>query len=260
MTTKFLAPILAAAGVAAPFAVCAQSADDWSLSGNVSLVSDYRYRGISQTFRLPAVQGGFDVGHRSGFYAGTWASNVSGNNYTGGNGMEWDFYGGVRLDLTRAVQLDVGVLQYYYPGAKNTVVVGGPPPVTTTRRYDTTELYVGATAGPYAGKFSITTGDYFGLPDSSGSWYAEGNYNRPITPGLNILAHLGRQQIKGRSNLSYFDYKLGITAEALLLTWGVAVVGTNADHNRYRVAAQNASGQVKDTSKATIVVSVGKAF
>jgi uncharacterized protein (TIGR02001 family) len=247
----------AVVAAAVPLFACAQTPlpADLSVSGNISLVSDYRYRGVSQTFRLPAVQGGFDVGHSSGFYAGTWASNVSGNNFAGGNGMEWDFYGGFRLDLSRAVQLDVGVLQYYYPGAKNTV---GTPPFTSTKRYDTTELYAGATYGPYAGKLSITVGDYFGIPDSSGSWYAEGNYAREILQGVNFVGHIGRQQVHGHSDLNYFDYKAGVTADAFSMVWGLAIVGTNADHHLYRVTASN--GQAKDTSKATLVLSVGKTF
>jgi uncharacterized protein (TIGR02001 family) len=251
---RFVFAACAIAG-AVPTAVFAQAPADWSVTGNVSLVSDYRYRGVSQTFRLPAVQGGFDVGHKSGFYAGTWASNVSGNNYVGGNGMEWDFYGGMRLDLSRAVQLDVGVLQYFYPGAKNTV---GSPPSTSTKRYDTTEIYVGATMGPYSGKFSLTASDYFGTPDTSGSWYAEGNYNRELMQGINFVGHIGRQQIKGRSDYNYFDYKAGVTAEAWSVLWGLALIGTNADHNLYRVTSQN--GQSKDTSKATLVLSAGKTF
>jgi len=252
-TACFVACFAAAAGT--PLSARAQLPPDFGLTGNVSLVSDYRYRGISQTFRLPAVQGGFDVNHKSGFYAGTWASNVSGNNYAGGNGMEWDFYGGARLDLSKVVQLDVGVLQYFYPGAKNTI---GTPPLTSTKRYDTTELYIGATYGPYSGKFSITTGDYFGTANTSGSWYAEGNYNRELTKGINFVGHIGRQQIKGRSDFNYFDFKAGVTAQAWSVTWGLALVGTNADHNLYRVTAQN--GQSKDTSSTTIVLSVGKTF
>lgn len=62
--------------------------DDHTVTGNVGLVSDYRFRAISQTFREPAVQGGLDYAHASGFYAGTWASNVSGNLYPNGAGME----------------------------------------------------------------------------------------------------------------------------------------------------------------------------
>ena len=50
---------------------------DWTFTGNVGLFSQYVFRGISQTNEKPAVQGGFDVAHKSGFYAGTWASNIS---------------------------------------------------------------------------------------------------------------------------------------------------------------------------------------
>ena len=57
----------------------------YTLSANVFLVSDYFFRGITQTWGKPAVQGGFDFVHDSGIYLGTWASNVSSNEFPGGS-------------------------------------------------------------------------------------------------------------------------------------------------------------------------------
>jgi hypothetical protein len=54
------------------------------LAGNLAIVSDYRFRGISQSYRLPAVQGGIDYAHESGFYLGNWNSSVSGNQFPNG--------------------------------------------------------------------------------------------------------------------------------------------------------------------------------
>ncbi len=78
-------------------------------TGNLGLYSQYVFRGISQTNEKPAVQGGFDLGHKSGFYAGTWASNVSwiADGYFSppnpppapSASMEWDFYGGYKGSL-----------------------------------------------------------------------------------------------------------------------------------------------------------------
>ena len=46
------------------------------LGGSISLVSDYRARGVSQSREKPAVQGWIEYFHESGFYAGWWGSNV----------------------------------------------------------------------------------------------------------------------------------------------------------------------------------------
>ncbi|HBD38686.1 MAG TPA: hypothetical protein DC084_34445, partial [Cupriavidus sp.] len=64
----------AAAPAAAP---AAEPASPHTITANVSLVSDYRYRGLSQTNRRPAIQGGFDYAHESGFYIGNWNSSIS---------------------------------------------------------------------------------------------------------------------------------------------------------------------------------------
>src|SRR5436190_22836171 len=98
---------------------------DWTFTGNVGLFSQYVFRGISQTNEKPAVQGGFDLGHKSGFYAGTWASNISWiSDGTSGNppgstasaSLEWDFYGGYKGSLPADFGYDLGALYYYYPG------------------------------------------------------------------------------------------------------------------------------------------------
>src|SRR4051794_38631677 len=64
------------------------------VTGNITLASEYRFRGIDQTAGKPAIQGGFDYSHASGVYLGNWNSNISqGAGFPGGN-IEMDFYGG----------------------------------------------------------------------------------------------------------------------------------------------------------------------
>ncbi len=228
---------------------------EWTYSGNMSLVSDYRFRSISQTYRQPAVQGGFDLNHRGGFYAGTWASNVSGNQYPGGNGMELDVYGGYRMDLQPNLKLDVGLIYYAYPDAKGSV--GG-------KRFDTTEMYVGLTQGDFSAKFNYAVTDNFGLNDSNGSYYLDLNYTHPLSKATHLVAHLGRQSVHhgtqgGATNPNYTDFKLGLTTEAAGLAWGIAYIGNNARDNAYRVA-HAVDGTTRVVSKDTVVLSVGKAF
>ena len=77
----------------------AGSASAQPVTANVSVVSDYRFRGISQSFRRPALQGGVDYAHASGFYIGTWGSTVDKDFLTDTKGLEWDIYGGYKFPV-----------------------------------------------------------------------------------------------------------------------------------------------------------------
>ncbi len=104
---------LAVLGVAPAFsqtaAAPAAPTSDWAFTANLGLFSDYRFRGISQTNEKPAIQGGFDLGHSSGFYVGNWNSNVSSAQYDGAN-IEMDFYGGYKHSWDSGFGLDVGAV------------------------------------------------------------------------------------------------------------------------------------------------------
>ena len=253
MKKALLAALMAGSAVT-PLAALAQQGgrSDWSMSGNVSLVSDYRFRSISQTYKLPAIQGGFDLGHAAGFYVGTWASNVSGNQYSGGNGMEWDFYGGYKMELARNVTLDLGFIYYFYPGAKTLPAAG-------LRRYDTTDVYGALTWGGLTAKLNYSVSDSFSLPDSSGSYYADITYVYPMGKATNIIGHVGHASFKNFDPLDYTDYKVGVTHDALGVTWGLSYIGNNADDDLYNVRHAS-DGALKSVSKDTFVISVGKTF
>ena len=117
--------LLAAALTVASSAALAQApaaappTPDWSVTANVLLGSEYIFRGIAQTAGKPTVQGGFDIAHTGGFYAGTWASNISWLEDFGAynrSSMEWDFYGGFKQNFPGAWSdwfWDV-VTHYYY--------------------------------------------------------------------------------------------------------------------------------------------------
>ncbi len=87
------------------------------VAGNVTLASDYRFRGISQLKGQfsPAIQGGFDFATDIGFYIGTWASNV---NFDEG-AIETDVYGGFKGKINDDIGYDIGVLYYGYPHDRN---------------------------------------------------------------------------------------------------------------------------------------------
>ena len=175
---------------------------DFEISGNFSLVSDYRFRGVTQTGEKPAVQGGFDFSHKSGVYLGTWASNVSQWANAGGS-MEIDLYGGYRGTLpTGDIGYDIGIIEYQYPG-------NNANPGNGSR-----EWFVGFSKGPISYKFSRTTGNWFGInSDSSGSTYHDLNANFELNDQVTLAAHIGRQDIKGTHtfNPDFTDYSVGIS-------------------------------------------------
>ena len=119
------AAVIGALFSVAPVTVSAEEAsssmlDEFSFSANVGLYTDYIFRGYTQTQNEPAIQGGFDVEHSSGLYAGTWASNVdwtTAGDYMDKNSVEIDVYAGWATDLPFwDLGFDIGVLQFFYPG------------------------------------------------------------------------------------------------------------------------------------------------
>ncbi|ALT76232.1 TorF family putative porin [Paucibacter sp. KCTC 42545] len=246
-----------------------------TLSGNLSLNSDYRFRGISQSWLLPAVQGGFDYAHSSGAYAGVWASNVSGNSYNNGAGLETDVYGGFKFNAGQVagqdLTLDLGALAYIYPGAR----LNSAPGVASDKKYDNLDLYLGLGYGAFSAKLSVAATDYFGLNSntaayayfsslaasgsSKGSAYLDLNYNFDLGQGITLGTHLGYLKVRNYGDLSYTDAKISIAKEISGLNWTAAVVGANAKKEFYQVG--NAAGQAaKRVGGTGLVLSVAKTF
>ena len=200
------------------FAVAQQApASPHTLTGNVGFFSQYVFRGLTQTNREPALQGGFDYGHASGLYAGTWASNISwlrdGGSYNAGGSLEWDFYGGFKGTFGKTdFTYDVGALYYWYPGDVTPGFV----------RADTLEAY-GALGWKWiTAKYSYSLNNKtFGVPDSRGTWYLDLTANVPVgNTGLTAIAHWGKQKFYGQTPgvafnndtlFSYEDWKVGIS-------------------------------------------------
>lgn len=211
MRKTLVAASLLTALVGAP----AMAADSpHTFTGNMNFANNYFYRGITQTDDKPALQGGFDYSHASGFYAGTWASNISWLDASGKSSLEWDVYGGYKFNLG-PLGLDIGALQYFYPGSQ---VVGATDA-------DTTEVYVAATWKWFTFKYSHATSDLFGVPDSEGSYYPELNIAVDVGGGFTASGHFGRQHIE--NGTSYNDVKVGVSKEVLGLTVGVYYIDTD---------------------------------
>ncbi len=207
---------------------------DWTITGNVSLASDYRFRGISQTDRRPAFSGGFDVAHSSGFYIGNWNSNID-SDFFGGANIEMDFYGGYKGTLGD-FGYDLGVLHYYYPGSDR----------NHTPEIKNTELYVGTSYGPVSLKFSYPMSDFFSAEDlytggnAGGSYYVDLSGAYDLGSGFGVSGHVGYQKLKGAAKLTeingnvtsgYTDWKLGATYTfGNGFVAGIAYVDTNRNY------------------------------
>lgn len=189
--------IAVAALAAVPMLASAQ------LSANLSLTSQYKFRGQAQDIIsssggvkdkavAPALQGGFDYAHSSGFYVGNWNSSV---NWLTGNSLEVDVYGGYKGELMKDLGYDVGVLAYLYPGNTNG---------------NTTEIYGGLTYGPFSAKYSHTvSSDYF-FYGTKASYLSVG-YSQEIMKAVTLKASIGSTMFKNESAtaVNFMDYSVG---------------------------------------------------
>ncbi|QGZ39717.1 uncharacterized protein (TIGR02001 family) [Pseudoduganella flava] len=240
--------LISGLALAIAFAASAQAQDavpGSEVTFNAAAVSDYRYRGISQTRLRPALQGGVDwVDHDGGWYAGAWASTIRWTKDAGGDGsVEIDLYAGKRGALGGGVTYDVGVLGYVYPS-------NGLHPDA-----DTLELYGQLAYGPATLKYSDATTNLFGFADSRHSGYLDASLNHEIAAGWTVNLHAGRQQVRHHAAADYTDWKAGVTKDLGAATVSLAYVGTNADKAAY---ASPANG--KFTGRDALVVTVSKVF
>jgi uncharacterized protein (TIGR02001 family) len=207
----------------------------FEVSGEVALVSDYRFRGVSQTDEEMAIQGGIGVAHESGLYVGTWASNLAGWGTFAGSNMELDLYGGYATSVGD-LGLDVGLTWYMFPGGVDTT--------------DWAEFYASASYG--FGPADLTVGVNYApkqaalanvsaTPQSNGQksdnlyLHTELSAGIPGTP-LSINGHLGYSD--GNPGLgpagtspaptgSFLDWSVGTDVAIGPLTFSVTYVDTD---------------------------------
>jgi uncharacterized protein (TIGR02001 family) len=235
----------------APSAVMAQTADApapaFTVTGGVTLASQYRFRGISLSDEKAALQGTINLNHKSGLYAGFWSSNLNGFGELGGSNLELDLYGGYRHRLAKDLTLDAGLLYYAYPGSK-----GGD--------FEFFEPYSSLTLthGPVTGKVGVDFApSQDALANDSNRYvYGELSYAIPGTP-IALTSHLGNSH--GNTPLTpsgdYLDWSLGATATWHNLTAGVAYVDTNLSAAK---AAQG--GATKDIVDSAVVATLTASF
>jgi uncharacterized protein (TIGR02001 family) len=231
---------LARAEESAPAAV-----PEHAVSFNVAAVSDYRYRGQSQTRLQPALQGGADYVHNpSGLYAGAWASTITWVKDNGGDGsVELDLYAGKRGQLAAELSYDVGVLTYVY--ASNALPVSA----------NTTEVYGQLGYGPAYVKYSHAMTNLFGFADSKNSGYLDIGANLDAGNGLTVNLHAGRQKVKHNDAASYTDWKVGVSRDFGVVSGALALIGTNANEAAYTSAANG-----KFLGKNAVQLTISKVF
>jgi uncharacterized protein (TIGR02001 family) len=252
MRTKTFLGLMAAAATLALTATPAAAHDlggGFSINGGATVVSDYRFRGISQTDRRFAVQGTLSLSHSSGFYATVWGSSID-DYVAGGSDQEIDFIAGWKRTYGNTT-IDVGLLYYYYPNSA--AIIPGynsdfiEPYVSVSQAIGPVTAKVTANYAPSQSALSIGAGNEDNL-------YLAGDLSASLGHGFTVSGHIGHSF--GPSYLTigdgYTDWNVGVAYTTGPLTLGVQYVDTD-DTFITPVTGRNASG-------SGVVGSVGVAF
>jgi uncharacterized protein (TIGR02001 family) len=235
--TKTAVAVLSLIASTAAFSQANPATPDYTLSYNVGVVNDYRFRGIEQTRGQPSVQGGVDFAHKSGIYLGVWAASgikwiQEFNGATKGD-YEVDLYGGYKGEAFKGLGFDVGAITYQYPGNDSGSAGVGKGFYS---KADTTEIYGALTYSVLTFKYSQSVGDFLGNLNSNGSRYFDLSATFDLGNGFTIVPHIGVQTIPNQSlgtkvgdAANYTDYALTLAKDfGNGFVGSVAAVGTDA--------------------------------
>lgn len=219
-------------------AMAAEKVGPFEISANVAITSDYVWRGYSQTYKDPAIQGGFDIAHESGAYIGTWASNVrfvDKGGVSDGAHMEADVYAGYAYEFKNGLGLDVGYNRYMYPGANSDA------------NYDFGEFYVSASYSFFTLGYNYSP-EFFG--NSGKTHYFNLGFEYGLPQDFTLSASVGRQQYSDLDGADYTDWSVGISKS--IVGVDVALTYTDTDVDTASDPAELAKGRA--------VLSVSKSF
>ena len=206
MRLKRTTAVIALAFGASAGAAAVDAAD---LSGNVTLGSDYVYRGISQTDEEPTIQGGFDAVYESGFYAGVWASNVA---FDGS--IEIDYYAGFSQEID-AFSYDVGFIHYNYPNQ---------PQGQADSNFN--EAYGNITVRGFTVGLAVSN-DFFG--ETGSATYVSLDYELSLPNDVTFALHYGAQSIDDAED--YDDYSISLSKTLSDVDFAMTWHGTDLDGN-----------------------------
>lgn len=237
-------PLILLASAASP-AVAEEPTPAFTVSGGATLVSDYRFRGVSQTDRRFAVQGTFTVTHQSGVYATVWGSSID-DYVANGSDQEIDLLLGVKKTVG-STTIDGGVLYYNYPGSGGINSDFVEPYLSVTQAVGPVSVKASAAYAPKQNGLSVGNGREDNL-------YLAGDLGVaiPNTP-VSLSAHVGRSFGPSYITLgkAYTDWSLGASATWRGLSFGLSYVDT--DGRLITPTGRNAA-------RGGIVASVGASF
>jgi uncharacterized protein (TIGR02001 family) len=229
----------------------AAPAPDFTVTGAVTGVSEYRFRGVSLSEEDPALQGTINVNHSSGFYVGAWASSLKGDlgTFFGEASTEVDLYAGYSTEVAPGVKIDAGVLYYWYPGVDAFDTDFFEPYASVTGSIGPVNVKVGAAFAPKQDAIGDESNLYL---------YADPSIGIPGTP-VTLKAHIGRSSgdsFLTLGNEDYLDWSIGADVKLFgPLTAGVAYVDTDLDKDD--VGFDNF---LRDQVDSAIVFSISASF
>ncbi len=213
------------------------------ISGNVSLVSDYAFRGVSQTDEQIALQGGFDYAHDSGFYVGTWASNVDSSFFNDPQDpqLEIDLYVGYSGEMANGIGYDFGILHYDYPGADAA---------------DTDELYISGSMNGFSVSFNYSDELAF-VGSKESAYYLAAGYEMTLPQDIGLSVHIGLSdgdafdpgKPTGLPD-NIVDWSVGVSKSVAGVDLGLTYVDSDADDATF----------FGDLAESRIVFSVSKSL
>ncbi|WP_339746159.1 TorF family putative porin [uncultured Maricaulis sp.] len=204
-----------------------QTASAQEVSGNITLATDYVFRGVSQTDHGTAIQGGFDVGSDS-VYAGAWGTNVD---FGDGTNTELDFYAGY-TPSAGGFDFDFGGILYAYPGSPD-----------TAGEQDFLEAFAGISRGygsfDWDAKLSWSPDFYL---ESGPAWYAEFGASYQLAENFAVDAHLGLSRFDDLPGDDYEDYQIGASTTQFGVDWDLRWYDSQLDEGFVLSVSQSFGG------------------
>ncbi|MBF0419501.1 MAG: hypothetical protein HQL77_18370 [Magnetococcales bacterium] len=255
------------------------AASPHTVTANIGGVSNYSFRGITQTWDKPAIQGGIDYTHSAGWYGGLALSSISDKQYADGN-VEVDLYGGYNGKIQGDWTWTLGVIGYLYPSANYDRV--NPAGTNRSQTYNNVEGNVGVGYKWLSAKVSVALTDYFGAnaktgytKGSSGTTYVDVTAAVPLpeasfTKDVTLPLHIGHTYYTndlaaaapgGGKNPDYTDYKIGIT-KGFDGGWSVGAAYTYADNKAVydRVPSAKNPAENLNLGGGNAILSINKTF
>ena len=262
MKIKFLCAA-AALGIAGASQVAYADAPaptpEFTVTGDAAIVSQYKFRGISQSDNKPAAQMAITVTDASGFYVATWGSSGTNGPLTPNGGTEIDVYGGYGKTIA-GYSLDGGVYGYIYPNlaGNNLFEVYGD----VSKSFGPIGTKIGLNWAPKQHYFSFNnpTGTQYSMYE-----YVEFTYSPASLSALTLHSHIGHTGGGLNYVKEYMDYTAGVSYKWKNLTFDVSGVGTNVGKgdshaNPYFYNGMADPGDTHRLAKSVAVVSVTASF